>query len=612
MATPRRATAILLFGALLLAVLQLLTATNLRLVELDPEEGFNAAQGWLLLQGHWESLFHMQYRTYCGGCTVQAVAGLPLLAALGRGWLVWKLVPVAVSVACLAMGWRLLRPRVGLWAAVAFLLLLLLAPRTWQALSVVAWANHYEAGVWALLPALLLAGGGARWRAALAGLALGFGVYLSFSGAFAVLGLGAWLALQRRWRDLLLVAACLPLGLLPWLAQWTLAAQHPFHTIYAEGESLPLLSRVPGKLATVLAPRQLQHLLGLPEDPAGLLLGMGTAVSAVISGLIVAHWRSPTGLLALCLLLAWLGVYSLVGFSVRAPPWPELPWPGSLRYAAAAYPALFLLLAAGSGLLWGEGRRGLAVLLLAAPLTSGLLGRVEVLRGASPDAALLRVDAVDWEVVRAQLSYAVPLEVHRACERLDSRCREVHAYALGRADGEAVIHGGDPGHQATARAYRAYWSGLAGSLHVGLTAGEPGSLGVLDEAGGLLATLEPSPAEAAAALRDLAWLRLHQHPSWRQAESPEELGATDGSEAARAAAWWALGRLQGQREAVFITPAAVTWRLGDAVPPDAAEGFGHGLGERWGPLDAPPPVEGLPPSLEAPLRRGRIEGISAF
>lgn len=600
-----------LAAALLLAALQLLTASNLRLVELDPEEGFNAAQGWLLLQGHWESLFQMQYRTYCGGCTLEAVAGLPLLATLGRGWITWKLVPVGVSVACLLLGWRLLRRGQGPAAAGAFLLLLLLPPRTWQALSVVSWANHYEAGVWALLPALLLLPGGSRLRAGLAGVALGVGVYLSFSGAFAVLGLGGWLLLRRRWRDLGLVLLCLPLGLTPWLAQWTLAAQHPFHTIYAEHESLPMLSRVPAKLATVLAPRQLQHLFGLPTSPVGLILGVGTALSAGIAGVIVARRRAATGLLALCLLLSWLAVYSLVGFSVRAPAWPELPWPGALRYAAAAYPALFLLLAAGAGLLWSEGRRLLAGLLLAAPLCSGLLGRVEVLGGAHPTAALARVDAVDWGVVRAQLSYAMPLEVHRACTAVDRRCREVHAYALGRADGEALLHGGRPQHAPEAGAHPAYAAGLAGSLHVGLGPAEAGSLGLLDEAASLLAPLSLSPEQASRALRELASLRLHHAQTWRQDAGPGALGASGGSVAAREAAWWAVGRDQGLREAILVRPGPVTWRLDPEAPASAAEGFGHGLGEKWGPLDALPPVVDLSDHLEAAVLRGHAEGLAA-
>ena len=60
-------------------------------------------------------LWALQYRSFCGGCTAEAVLAVPLFRALGPTVLAWKLVPVAfhlgvtllgTAVARLAGGWR--------------------------------------------------------------------------------------------------------------------------------------------------------------------------------------------------------------------------------------------------------------------------------------------------------------------------------------------------------------------------------------------------------------------------------------------------------------------------------------------------------------------------
>ena len=55
------------------------------------EESYDATVAWLLGHGAlWSQLLALQYKTFCGGCTVVAVAGSPLMGVLGDHVLAWK------------------------------------------------------------------------------------------------------------------------------------------------------------------------------------------------------------------------------------------------------------------------------------------------------------------------------------------------------------------------------------------------------------------------------------------------------------------------------------------------------------------------------------------
>jgi hypothetical protein len=120
-AGPRGQSRALIQAAVLVSLftcLQLLAVLNPLVVEVDPEEGYNAGHAFALASGHWEALFALQYRPFCGGCTLDAALGAALFSVLPPHWLVWKLVPISFSVLLLLVGFfRLSGAARWIWGA---------------------------------------------------------------------------------------------------------------------------------------------------------------------------------------------------------------------------------------------------------------------------------------------------------------------------------------------------------------------------------------------------------------------------------------------------------------------------------------------------------------
>jgi hypothetical protein len=604
--------------------LQLLTALNPAIVELDAEEMFNAGQAWQVVQGLGPELFRMQYREFCGGCTANALIAAPLMAAFGPTWLVWKLVPIAYGAMLLAVGARALRRELGEPAALAFAALCLLPPRAALHLSLVGWGNHMEAGAVGTAGLLLLGAGPASARRAMgAGLVLGIAVWIGFSGAWAPLAALAWLGLTGQARRAPALLAGALIGVSPWALQWWTSGQHPFVTIYAEGESLPSLGRAPYKLSTLLAPRQLVALFGAPTPPLGWALGLlHAAGGAAACGLAITSGAPRAARLVGLGLLAWLGAYLVVRFQVYDPPWPEIAVPGSVRYAAPLYPLLAALTAAGAGGLWSRGRPRLAALLLAPALVSGLSARVEALAPPFPAPAVAGRDAVEWRLFRAQLSYVLRLDEHRAAFTGDLPHDAAHAYALGRegASGRLRGSGGLGGLEAPpgGPAAPAFWEGVGEALASHLQGSGADTLRLLHAAQERLREDLPAagPADRAAALRAAATWQMFAPDPWIRAidqHDQQTLNAVAGALAGAdpevaAAAWWAVGRTWATHVAAWALPAPTVLPAGAALPGAFVEGYGHGLGEEWGPRGQIPRPDGLPPGADAALLRGYAEG----
>ncbi|MEC8425087.1 MAG: hypothetical protein VX000_14985, partial [Myxococcota bacterium] len=247
--------------------------------EVDPEELYNAGVAWMVGHGHADALFRMQYREFCGGCSLDALIAAPLLRVLGPWWLAWKLVPLAFTALLAGAGTWLIDRKTGRPAALAFAVLLALAPRAWQHLSLIGWGNHVEAGIVGTLGLLFAVSARRIQTRILAGGMLGISVWIGFSGVFAPFAALAVLLARRQRAAALQVALGIPLGLLPWAAQYASTGLHPFVTVYQDGEAAPALARIPHKLATLVAPGQLVALLGLPHPWVGHGLGWGAAVS---------------------------------------------------------------------------------------------------------------------------------------------------------------------------------------------------------------------------------------------------------------------------------------------------------------------------------------------
>lgn len=534
---------------------QVLSLLEPGFVERDPEELFSAGQAWLAMNGDLRWFFHMQYRPFCGGCSVHAASAMALFSVLPATWMVWKILPIGWGVAGLLVGRRVLAQHVGPAAATAFGLLWLLPPRAFANLSLVAWGNHYEAGVIALVAAWLALGEGGTGRRLALGVLLGFGVYVSFSAGFIAVVCLLWIASRERLRGAAPLLAGVPLGLAGWGAQWLTAGQHPFHTIYEARESVPDPTRFPAELWTLLAPRQLAGLFGAGGDWFGMALGVG--VAAVVAGLGWAGWRQGgAARFAAAACAGFVLVYGLTGFSVKVPEHGVM-YPGGLRYAAPLFPPAFLLVAAVAGRWWSGGRRALAVAALALPLASGAVGRTRVLGGDGPDWSRFRHDAVDWTYLRERLSFMVPMDGHSAgAAAADRRTRDVHAYALGREAATAALRGPGTLDGVVGRGEScAFWEGVADAVH---------------------------QEQVSVPLDDVCGAR----------QRVRQQGEADGETWAHGAGW---------------APGPM------AAPPDANAAWaweaGYGLGRRWGPRAAVPWPDGLDRRLEPELAEGYVAGM---
>lgn len=162
-----------------------------------------------------------------GGQVITGLLAVPLYALLGDGYVVLKLVPFALGLATLVIGWRLLDRHWNRTAANLGALFLALPPPTLLKYTLLAKGNHGESLCFQFLAlALFLSAhaGGLRIRALFAAaVAAGFAVSFYFGSGVLLAGLAIAHVGMRGWRaaftDLRVVLPGFVLGLAPliWL-----------------------------------------------------------------------------------------------------------------------------------------------------------------------------------------------------------------------------------------------------------------------------------------------------------------------------------------------------------------------------------------------------------
>lgn len=205
---------------LLLAAELVATVLDLNLGPWGPrvhwEERFNARAGVQVACGHIDALWSLQYRTFCGGCSAEAVMAAPLFRLFEPTVRVWKLVPVAFHLGIVGLGTYVARRAVDERGAVAWLVLAIGAPGFYRDLALTGWGNHAESTLFPLLAvALLLAGKGRLHVQLLAGAVTGLGLWFCHTSAHALGAVAVAAVLTGRWRSLACGLA-LPAGLTPW------------------------------------------------------------------------------------------------------------------------------------------------------------------------------------------------------------------------------------------------------------------------------------------------------------------------------------------------------------------------------------------------------------
>ncbi len=347
------------------------------------EDGYNAAAAWLTWHGGlWGELFALQYKEFCGGCTVVTALGAPVLGVFGDHLLVWRSLAEVWTLTTVALGYLVLRGvrREAAWAWAVFMAL---PPPALSALGLQLWGNHSEVQllVWAAVLAWQ------RQRPLALGLLLGLGAWFCRTALFAwwLIPLAAW-----AWRDRRLgwLGLGLALGLLPlWIP-----ASAGDDIGYSMGADLMLggLHELPSRLA-LLGPSELSGRLFLSEAPwPGLLL-----LCAGLAGVGLALWRRQ-GLEIAGLPLAFGLGFVLSGFELGESHAQVI----DARYWAPGGAMLLATAALGLGLAWERWRWPALALLL--PLLA-----------AAPNQSLVRGEPAIEHLPAADLVFFSSYATHR-------------------------------------------------------------------------------------------------------------------------------------------------------------------------------------------------------
>ncbi len=214
-------------GLVLLGLLEVLLTLVDVLVgpgsRLSPEESWNLRAGLQIACGHGDRLWDLQYRTFCGGCTAEAVLSAPLFSALGESLWTWKIVPAGFHLAVVGLGAALAGRAWGLAGALVFVAWMVAAPPFYRDLALTGFGNHTEGTAFVLGAAVLLIEGLRQpWSRRLplllaAGAVAGLGVWFAWSTAYGLVAMVLIGGMAWRRGGLVWLLA-LPLGLLPWRA----------------------------------------------------------------------------------------------------------------------------------------------------------------------------------------------------------------------------------------------------------------------------------------------------------------------------------------------------------------------------------------------------------
>ena len=373
----------------------------------NAEEAHTAGVAWYVWHaGLWDQLLNLQYKSFCGGCTVFAVIGAPVIGWGGDNFALWKGIALMWTGLTLIAAFVAVDLSAGRAAAWGALVALAVPPVGLSDVSLMLWGNHSESALWVAV-AMALLGPTGRVRAGRAfalGVWLGASLWFTRTSLYAVVviaGVSSWRAMGggNAWR------ARAP-GLLAPLAGIAL------------GASLLLVPAANGDAG--------YYDLSLLANvfPHGLAAAAERGSALVRPATLAAHlFRSLGGMGGLTTL--WLlGVAAGACFAVAAPsarrvlPWVALMLVFWLLYSMSGVPVsdvgphagvihsryqapwMFLLLvlggaAAGEGIRTGGAARGFGVGIALALGVPSVIGWAASLRTAHITPGLLDIAAVN-------------------------------------------------------------------------------------------------------------------------------------------------------------------------------------------------------------------------
>lgn len=326
------------------------------------EDSYNAAVGWYVAYaGMWDQALNLQYKAFCGGCTVEALVAAPLFAIGGDHQVLWKAVALLYTAATMLTGFVALSAHAGRRAGWAFAVLFAAPPLGSTDIALMLWGNHNESMLYVFAGFALIATG----RAFPGGLVLGLGAWACRTTLFAPLALVP-LALSLpgpRWR--VLVGLALGLGLL------AIPAAAGDNGTYHMDLASNLLPEGPGaawqRLLVLVSPEEIGRRFfgGRPGNTGVAAAWLGAAALALV--LVLSDSARGRRRLTVPALAAGFAVlYSISGFPLPRAVGDTVVM--SLRYHAPWMMVLAALVASACGSSGWRGRTamaGLAVMLVA-------------------------------------------------------------------------------------------------------------------------------------------------------------------------------------------------------------------------------------------------------
>lgn len=424
----------------------------------EPEEGLTAAQA---LIGQWTGVLDaqtLQYKGFCGGCTVDAALGSPLFALLGQDVWVWKLVPAIFAAVAAAAVHRAVARSLGASAAAWVLAAMVCVPPVVFEAGARGYGNHFEGG-WLATVGIVLAGTVERRRAALAlGVAASACVAITFSTAWLLAAAPA-AALLRRRPDLALgIAMPITLFLGAWLTLGSGQAVLSDFLVYAATLPTAIGGAHPG------SSQERIHAWATAWSPfvaEGRGVGGGYALGAALAGSVGAVFMRTGPARAVALGALVLALAHLVA-PLQLPARPDSPFTARYAIPAAQLAAVGVGLAAHSA--WSHRHRTLAVLLACAWARPAVVERAALVP-RSEVAHLTQGEITPWlQVRRTLLVRRGASEVPWRC-RGDPACRFHDGWRQGRAHASSRCVATEPSCPACDEEFTLGWQhGVAHAL----------------------------------------------------------------------------------------------------------------------------------------------------
>jgi len=191
--------------------------------QMSTEETYNAAAAALIACGHQSSLWALQYKWFCGGCSAEALMAAPLFSMFSPSVLAWKWVMGTIHMVVVSAGAAIAGRAGGARSAFVFVGLMIAAPGFYRNLALTGFGNHAESSMFPFLAAGLMLyayrrGSHARLlMATIAGVWMGLGVWFtptSLHGFVAVTAVAVWAGRK----PMLGYLAGLSVGMLPFVA----------------------------------------------------------------------------------------------------------------------------------------------------------------------------------------------------------------------------------------------------------------------------------------------------------------------------------------------------------------------------------------------------------